>query len=248
MKGVDMANQSRFQTVLDTATSVATLTAALAIVWTVSGYRTSGSAPPFEPPPRGSAPTAAVTRLDGPETSLGASHKRPVGAKIGVIEFSDFECPFCGRYARETYPRVMTELVDKGIASYSFRHFPLESIHKSALKASEASECAGQQGKFWGMHDLLFADQKQLSEMAILSQSTKLGLDGSRFRACLSGQMISRIREDQAEAKRFGINGTPSFLVGVLQPNGGVKVVRKFSGAQPFETFESIVKEVLSEL
>jgi protein-disulfide isomerase len=228
-----MAMASRFGSVVDTVVSMATLGAAVAIVWTVVSPRVSTSSP------------SHVTRIDGLETSVGAARQGHPGAKVAIIEFSDFECPYCGQYAREIYPQLQANLIDKGVVGYSFRHFPLEQIHKLAFKAAEASACAGVQGKFWEMHDRLFQHQERLSEADLVSHARSIGLASSDFGACLGSQMAPNIRADQEEAKRFGINGTPSFLVGLVRSNGNVKVLRRLSGAQPYETFKSVVDELL---
>jgi protein-disulfide isomerase len=131
------------------------------------------------------------------------------------------------------------------VVDYSFRQFPLESIHKAAFKAGEASACAGEQGKFWEMHERLFQNQQQLDPASLLSYASSLGVDAPRFQTCLAGQMVQRIRDDEDEAKRLGVNSTPTFLVGLLKQNGKVQVLRKIAGAVPYETFKSVVDEVL---
>lgn len=232
-----MTRPSGLLAILEGLVSAVTAVAAVAVLWAVMWPRVS---PPSQAPAR-----SPIMSVNGIETGISPSSKLHSSARLAIIEFSDFECPFCGRYARDTYPRVQTELVDKGIVNYSFRHFPLEAIHKAAFKAGEASACAGEQGKFWEMHARLFDNQKQLSEPDLLAHAKALSLDESRFKSCLDDDMTARIRADQEEARKFGINSTPTFLVGIVQPNGKVKVVRKLSGAQPFETFQSIVDEVL---
>jgi protein-disulfide isomerase len=238
----------QFRKTLDILTSFATLLAASGVVWIAFGrpIATSGTnARPTTPPP------AAATKVDGLEIGLTPVRKDVQVAqqpKVAIIEFSDFQCPYCGRYARDTYPRVLKELVNRGVAAYSFRHNPLESIHPFAFRASAAAECAGRQGKFWPMHDLLFFNQKDLTETAFATNAEKLSLDKHAFASCLEADAAERIKQDQAEAKRFGLNGTPAFLIGAIQPKDKVKVLRKLSGAQPYEAFEAAVKEVMKEI
>jgi protein-disulfide isomerase len=226
------------RSVLEWVTSLATLAAALAIVWTVAFARANGSVP------SGPAVRSPVTSVAGLEITLAETNKHHDGAKVAIIEFSDFECPYCGRYARDIYPEIKRAFVDSGIVDYSFRNFPLESIHKAALKAGEASVCAAEQGKFWEMHDQLFQNQKQLTEPDLVRYASTLSLDVTRFGNCLKDQVAERIRRDQDEAKKFDINATPSFLVGLIQSNGKVKVTRKVSGAQSLETFRAVIDEV----
>ena len=92
----------------------------------------------------------------------GAPVKGPKDAKVVLVEFSDFQCPFCARFSRDTIPQVQTDYVDTGKIKYVFADFPLETIHPYAFKAAEAAGCAGEQGEFWKMHDHLFANQKAL--------------------------------------------------------------------------------------
>ena len=235
-----MSQYHRLQRIIDLLTSVSTVAVAAGLIWTLAEPRRAGQMSTAAQVTR-----SPVTLIDGIETSLDIPVKHRDSAKIAIIEFSDFECPFCGRYAREIYPQVQANLVDKGIANYSFRHFPLESIHKSAFRAGEASACAGEQGKFWEMHDHLFQNQKPLADSDLFAYAQALRLDESAFRVCLREQMAGKIKSDQEEARKFGINSTPSFLVGTIQKNGKVKVLRKMSGAQPYEVFKSLVDEVL---
>jgi protein-disulfide isomerase len=193
-----MAPQFRIHSILDIVTSIATLVAVVLIMLNTAPLgRSSAVSPPADPRP------ASILRVDGLEISVRGGQGASNRATLSIVEFSDFECPFCGRYTRDTYPRVKAELVEKGIVSYSFRHLPLENIHRSAFRAAEVTECAGAQGKFWQMHDALFANQKEMNERAFFGHAQRLSLNETLFRACIDGQMASRIREDLAEAKRF---------------------------------------------
>jgi protein-disulfide isomerase len=231
----------RLQGLLDSATSVATFVAACAVVWTVTF--------PREAPRAAASPPARqpVSKIDGVETSLSVNRKGDEGAKLAIIEFSDFECPYCGRYSRDIYPQVQRELVDKGLVVYSFRHFPLESIHKAALSAAKAAACAGQQDKFWEMHHRMFQNQKQLDDASLVLHAKTAGIDAARFTSCVNGDIASFIKSDQEEARKFGINSTPTLLVGLVQTNGRVKVMRKLAGAQPYENIKAVLDEVAKE-
>ncbi|MCP3143775.1 thioredoxin domain-containing protein [Pyxidicoccus xibeiensis] len=163
--------------------------------------------------------------------ATGAS-KGKEGAPVTIVEFSDFECPFCSR-ANPAVDQVMKEYGDK--VRVVFRHFPLD-FHKKAPKASEAALCAGDQGKFWEMHDALFANQQKLDVPDLKKHAADLKLDSAKFDKCLdSGEKAAVVQADLADGKKAGVTGTPAFFInGIL-----------LSGAQPFEEFKSIIDEEL---
>jgi len=185
------------------------------------------------------APNIDLETTDAP--SLG-----PVSAKITIVEFSDFQCPFCGRYSRDTFPQVERDYVSAGKIRYVFRHYPLERIHPRALKAAEAGECAHQQGKFWEMHTRLFANQQALAESDLVKSAEALGLNSAAFQQCLAGRTTERIRHDQADGSRAGISGTPMFFLGTTMTDGKVHVLRKLSGAKPYAAFKAAIDEMLA--
>ncbi len=154
--------------------------------------------------------------------------KGPENAPITIVEFSDFQCPYCSR-ANETVDQVMKAYPNQ--VRLVFRHFPLD-FHQQAPKASEAALCAGDQGKFWEMHDTLFANQKALEVPALKGYAKQLGLDTGKFDKCLdSGEKGSIVQADLADGKKVGVNGTPAFFInGIL-----------LSGAQPFDEFKSVI-------
>ena len=130
---------------------------------------------------------------------------------------------------------------------YVFLDFPLESIHKFAFKASEAAHCAGEQGKFWEMHDRLFPNQKTLEPWTPHAQA--IGLDVPKFEACLNaGKQAEEIRRDMAQAQKAGVTGTPLFFLAYTDPSSSkVKTVARLSGAQPFATFKAEIDKLLAE-
>jgi protein-disulfide isomerase len=196
-------------------------------------------------PPAQAGPVEDVQGRDLRVSLTNAATRGQASARVVLIEFSDFQCPFCGRYVRETYAELQREFVDTGKVRYAFRSFPLESIHPLAFKAAEAGECAREQGKFWEMHDRLFADQQALAPSDLLKHGQALGMDDAKFQTCFEGTVTARIKADQAEAVRLGLTGTPTFLVGEAQPDGTVKVLQKIVGAQPYATFRAILQAVL---
>jgi len=166
------------------------------------------------------------------------------GATLALVEFSDFQCPYCGAYTRDTYPHIQRDYVRRGLVNYVFRHFPLDTIHPFAVKAAEAAECAGEQGKFWEMHDRLFAYQDRLNDAAVQQYAADTGLDVRRFVSCLKGRVTQRIKEDKAEGLRLGVVSTPTFFLGVVDSDGTIKIRRKVTGAQPYDFFAMTIDDV----
>jgi protein-disulfide isomerase len=168
-------------------------------------------------------------------------------ARVAIIEYSDFECPFCGQYSREVYPRILESYVKAGKVRYYFRDLPLP-IHPNAMRAARAARCAGEQGKFWEMHDSLFADQSALSEKDLLGRAAALGMNQPRFSECFfSDKYADSIRKSKMGAERMGVTGTPAFAFGVIGPGGEVvKVSQVLLGAQSYEDFKSAIDGLLS--
>ncbi len=163
-------------------------------------------------------------------------------APVTIVEFSDFQCPFCSRWVNDTYPALLQQYIDTGKVRLEFRDFPLESLHPNAMAAAVASRCAGEQGDFWGMHDLLFGRQDQWSSLPDPTETFQgfageLGLNTAEFAACLtSGRFDAAIAQDLQDGQAAGISGTPSFLI-----NGNLVV-----GAQPLTTFQQALDTLLA--
>ncbi len=172
------------------------------------------------------SPTADMEKLVDDDAVLGDDD-----APITIVEFSDFECPFCGRFHTSTWPELKSKYVDTGKVKFVYRDFPL-SFHPQAQKAAEAAECAGEQDKYWEMHELLFSQGVQGGVTSFKQFASQIGLNTGKFNDCLdSGKMVSEIRKDMADGAAVGVQGTPAFYV------NGVEV----SGAQPFQVFQQII-------
>ncbi|PYP84582.1 MAG: hypothetical protein DMF61_19480 [Blastocatellia bacterium AA13] len=169
-------------------------------------------------------------------------------ARVAIIEYSDFECPYCGQYSRETYSKLVESYVKTGKVKYYFRDLPL-SGHPNALPAARAARCAAEQGKFWEMHDSLFANQAALSPKDFVERAKKLGLDEAKFSECLSGDRhTDEIRRSISSAQRLGINGTPAFAIGTVTTDGEVvRATSAFVGGGSYEEFKAIIDELLSQ-
>ncbi len=156
-------------------------------------------------------------------------------AKVTVVEFSDFECPFCQRFA-PSVKQALDQYGDK--IRFVYKHFPLDSIHPQARPAAEASECAAAQGKFWEFHDALFANQDQLSSAYYPQLAQELGLNVTNFNKCLTeGTYRQKVQDDYQAGVAAGVRGTPHTLV------NGIAV----SGAVPFETLAAQIDAALAQ-
>ena len=165
-------------------------------------------------------------------------------AEISIIEFSDFQCPFCARFHVQTLPLILEEYIDEGKVNLVFRDFPIQSIHPNAFPASIAAECANEQGKFREMHDKLFDNQNQSSRqqtsdaMLMFNQyAEEIKLDQEKFESCLSnGKYIDEIKKDLEDGRDYGVSGTPGFFIG----NDKIGYV-ELKGAQPFDSFKKVI-------
>ena len=177
----------------------------------------------------------------------GEPFKGSPAARVAVIEYSDYQCPFCGEYAREVFPRLDSDYVKSGKVRYYFRDLPLPA-HPQALPAALAARCAGEQGKFWEMHERLFANQNALGADALKQHAAALGLDAARFNDCLTaGKYRTPVVRSMASAERLRIDGTPAFLIGVLDANGEtVRVSQVLLGAKDFEEFKAVLDGALA--
>ena len=167
-------------------------------------------------------------------------------ARLTLVEFTDYQCPFCSRHFRETYPQIQKDYDATGKLRYVVLDLPLESIHKNAFKAAVVANCAGEQGKYWEMHDRLFSNQPSLD--AWNAHAEAVGLDITRFEACLNGgKQDAEIRRDMAQAQIAGLTGTPGFLLAVAEPGPNkVKTLRTISGAQPYQAFKTQIDALLA--
>lgn len=167
-------------------------------------------------------------------------------ARITMIEFSDFQCPFCGRFYRETLPHIDRDYIQAGKVRMVYRDFPLDN-HEHAQKAAEAAQCAGEQGKFWEMHDKLFDNQKALEVSNLKKYAKALGLNMARFEQCLdTGKYAEEVLKDLADGREAGVSGTPTFYIGYTSEGMTVQAI-PVRGAVPYSTFKQIFDRLLVE-
>jgi len=161
-------------------------------------------------------------------------------ASVTIVEFSDFQCPFCARAATGAIAELKTNEIADGEVKFVYKDFPLSSIHPNAQKAAEAAQCAHDQNKFWEYHDMLFANQRALAIDDLKGYAADLGLDTNEFNDCLdSGKNKAEVESDLAQATAAGGRGTPYFVV--IGPDGKTQVV---SGAQPYQNFQAAIQAV----
>lgn len=233
--GARSSRGAKARVVLDVASSVLMLCAAGAILWVVffgPQRLTGGPAPPEVP-----LPTEPLSVADAPV--LGDPN-----AQVGIVLFSDFECPFCAKFARETLPELKRKYVDTGKAFLVFRHLPLP-IHKNAQKAAEAAECGAQQGKFWDVHDAMFGPEFALAQFDWSLPADWLGLDRAQFLACLdAGMYRGRVAGDAKLAAGLQIRGTPTLLVGTRGSGQTIAVMEVIGGALPLGRFTRAIEAI----
>jgi len=168
-------------------------------------------------------------------------------APVTLVEFSDYQCPYCRIFFSDTLPTLKREYIDTGKLRYVFRDYPLDQMHPQARKAAEAAHCAGEQGKYWEMHDLLFQNQQTLASPQLSEHARNLGLDGATFDACLeSAKYAARVKESQSNGAEAGVRGTPGFILAKTQPGDSVEGT-PVRGAQPIDAFRKLIDQILSE-
>ncbi len=171
-------------------------------------------------------------------------------APVTLVEFSDFQCPFCKRFHQNTLPLILENYVDTGKVKFVYRDFPIVSIHPNgAVVTALAAECADEQGIFWQYHDKIFQNQKNWERLAtedvvnvLKSYAVDLALDTKQFNECLdSGKYLNEVNNDLKEGNSYGITGTPSFFIG-NEKSGYIKL----TGAQPYSVFQNIFDQLLA--
>ena len=159
------------------------------------------------------------------------------GAPVTLIEFSDFQCPFCRQFA-PTIHQIDKDYGDK--IAIVYRQYPIPSLHPFAFKAAEASLCAHEQGKFWGLHDMMFAEQERLTVMDLKDKAGRLGMDKTKFSSCLdTGKYTEQVQRDMQEAVRAGATGTPAIYVNGVEVPGG---------AVPYSTIAAAIEKELARV
>jgi protein-disulfide isomerase len=226
---------ARWQSYLDSFAALAMILASIAMI-SVALHRPKASVANVVSEPF--VPSGTISISDA--ISIGEDQ-----APLAIIEFSEFQCPFCASFWKATLPPLKQAYVQTGKVRFVFRHFPLEDLHSLAFNAAVAAECAHRQGKFWAVHDSLFANPDNLSVGVLQTRALAAGVNLSPFQRCVGGEAASNIRRDQELGRQLQVSGTPAFFIGRIVDRNQVKVLRRIDGAQPFATFAGILDRLL---
>jgi protein-disulfide isomerase len=226
-----------FRTTFDVVATLAATISAVVLIWTALRGPTHVSAA-RQPP---SLPTSPVSLSPG--WPFGSEK-----AAVVLFEYSEFQCPYCARFAKETWPLLKSEYVDTGRVLFIFKQFPLSSAHPFALPAARAADCAGQQGHFWEMHDLLFQRQGSVLAGDLPSLATVLGIDPKLYATCLQTSQFEDVAREIDEGRRLGVDATPAFMAGTQDGSGRVHILKRIQGAQPLQVFQTSLDQLLASL
>jgi len=221
----------RFKSIVDVFSGLALIMASIVVVRSSLGREAPAGTPPD---------------LDGKVVSLrGSASLGDESAPIGVIVFSDFECPFCGKFAQESLPALVDGYVKRGKVRFAFRHFPL-AIHRNAQLAARASECARAEGRFWELHDVFFANQSSINAAELPRLGKEAGLSDA-WPICAADAISTSadaVARDLGEANALGIVSTPTVLLGKLA-GGAIRVQAVIGGARPAAEFTAAIDKLL---
>jgi len=222
----------RWKNTLDTVATIAMIIAAGVLIWKIVLVPSDNRKRESLAVPKSPVSIAGSPVVGDPRT------------RAVMVEFSDFECPFCGQFARETMPAIQRDYVSAGKLRVAFRHNPL-AMHLRAPAAAQSATCAAAQGKFWEMHNLLFAKPSLLADEDLKKKAMDAGVEKTAFEACMTrgGNSVER---DLADAKALGIQTTPAFLFGLEDQPGSVRISSVLTGAAPFSVFSKTLDELLA--
>jgi protein-disulfide isomerase len=214
---------------LTNAASLATVLAAAALSWSLLRPRT-----PVGPAVTPSAPQ----RIDWSKT------KGNRDARVGLVEYADFECVYCAAFAVRALPSIEKTYISTGRVLFAFKHLPLPN-HPQGWVAAQAAECAAVKGSFWPMHDLLFRGPRALSDADLRTHGRTLGL-GHQFEECRAGDATEAINADIEDARTLGPSSTPLFVVGLMMPNGRLEPRKVLTGTQSASGLAAVLDQLLS--
>lgn len=200
-------------------------------------------------PQRGNQQAQILTQPQAPapgqKQNVDVGHLPPQGntnAKLKIIEFGDFRCPFCDRFFKETLPQLQKDYIDTGKVSFYFRHY--QFLGPASVVAGNAAECANEQGKFWVFHNYLYENQPPESDISLYTTDKltpiagQLGLNADQFRSCLDSKKYDKnVSDDLAAGQKAGVSGTPTVFI------NGLPIV----GAQPIESFKTVIDAELKK-
>lgn len=173
-------------------------------------------------------------------TSIGSE-----AAPLALIEFADFECPFCVKFHQEVYPELYKQFIATGVLRVSFRHLPLDALHPFARPAARLASCAASQGKFWQMHDALFSAPIALDPVSLQAKAEIVGLDEKATTSCLAREADSVLQRDIESASRLRVIATPTFFFGKRLRGGDIRVIKVTTGAPSSRAFAEQLETLL---
>ena len=174
-----------------------------------------------------------------------APQRGATSAPLVLVEFSDYQCPYCGLYARDVFPKLESEFIASGKLRYAVSEFPLVQMHPLAAKAAEAARCANDQHRFWEMRAQLFDNQRDLEPWDMHAKAIDLNLP--QFDSCMQeGKYAALIQHNAQVARQGGIQATPTFLL-AFADGDHIRVVRRLQGAAPFPVFKAEIEALLAE-
>jgi protein-disulfide isomerase len=229
------------------ASAVAMIAASGVVVWAVMRAQNQ----PAPQPRAAAAPAVTRTAPPIPAQPLALAGAAVIGnrsSSVAIIEFSDFQCPFCARFVKDTLPQLMTEYVNSGRVLLAFRQHPLEQPHPLAFAAAQTSLCAGRSGKFWPTHDLFFQKSAELRSADAYTQvAVAAGVPSKDLKACLADKRSAdQVRQDIALADQLQTRSTPAFFIG-LSDGQVVHVTSVINGAQSLKIFQEKLNEALTK-
>jgi protein-disulfide isomerase len=231
---------------LDVIATIMVIVASTAVLaLTIANWRDR----PDSPPVIGGGPvqlSPSPPPPDAPHDLDGAALMGSRNARVVLVQYSDFECPFCGQFVRDTWPELKKRYVESGKVLAAFRHLPLPR-HQNAKQAAVAANCAGRQGKFWQMHDGLFEPRSALTPDVMRGMVSRLQLDAPAYEQCVRDYPTDNLSADNGYANKFRIQVTPTFLIGVMTPRQTVDVTNVLVGAQPLSAFTAVLDDLLSQ-
>lgn len=222
---------------LDIVTTIVMLLAAGTLLWVAMGAQRR--------PPQGDR-NAEIPIPKDPLLLERTWTKGNAAARVGVVEFSEFECPFCQQFSAKVFPTIEREYIDRGHVLWAYRHFPLDSIHPLAVGAAAAADCAERQNRFWDMHHALFSEPRQLAADQLLEKASKIGLDLTAFQKCVSGIALDVVQRDRELGRSLGVRGTPSFFIGVLDDANRMRVTKTLRGIGDVGRFKEALDDALN--
>jgi len=205
--------------------------------WLLIASQTSHAPPPY------SAKDVNLN-LTVDETQIGGNRN----ANVVLVEFADYECPYCRQFAKDTMKQIEHDYIDSGRIGFVFHDFPIESSHPHAFSAALAALCAGEQGHLWEMNRKLLAKSSALGREDLFRNAETLKLDMGKFGGCFADdKTANRLRQVMREASALGIDGTPMFLLGIRKPGSNkIKGLRMIEGGYPFEVFKATIDMLIA--